>query len=189
MLFVRQTETLTSSVSSAIRIVDCKSVFGFVTKPGASAGSDKPCAVDFAIIRGCQRQVSVALRWIDVTDAEKRAGDEQLARTFLKSHGRLSKEVDGAASQESKTSELPIWGSDRQLFSQEGKRKNDPASRSNHRQRSSGDSVGGGRRSAQDHSRSGGRDYVKWSAAEPAWSCGMTSRASEETWSSAPVPT
>ena len=43
---------------SAISVIDCKSVFDLVTKPGAPTGiDDKRCAIDMAIIRGCLRQM------------------------------------------------------------------------------------------------------------------------------------
>ena len=49
---------------SAISVLDCKSVFGFVTKPGAPTGiDDKRCAIDMAVIRGCLRRMAVTLRW------------------------------------------------------------------------------------------------------------------------------
>ena len=45
---------------SAISVIDCKNVFGFVTKPGAPTGiDDKRCAIDMAIIRGCLRRMGV----------------------------------------------------------------------------------------------------------------------------------
>ena len=38
---------------SAISVIDCKSVFDFVTNPGAPTGiDDKRCAIDMAIIHG-----------------------------------------------------------------------------------------------------------------------------------------
>ena len=47
----------------AISVIDCKSVFDFVTKPGAPTGiDDKRCAIDMAIIRGCLKRMGVTLR-------------------------------------------------------------------------------------------------------------------------------
>ena len=77
--FVLQTETHTSSVSSAIRIVDCKRVFDSVTKPRAPTGIDKHFAIDFAIIRGLLRRTSIVPTGLMLRDA----GGEQLARTLL----------------------------------------------------------------------------------------------------------
>ena len=49
---------------SAISVIDCKSVFDFVTKPGAPTGiDDRRCAIYTAIIRGCLRRMGVTLRW------------------------------------------------------------------------------------------------------------------------------
>ena len=49
---------------SVISVIDCKSVFDFVTKPGAPTGiDDKRCAIDMATIRGCLKRIGVALRW------------------------------------------------------------------------------------------------------------------------------
>ena len=49
---------------SAISVIDCKSVFDFVTKPGATTGiDDKRCATDIAIFRGCLKRMEVTLRW------------------------------------------------------------------------------------------------------------------------------
>ena len=48
---------------SAISVVDCTSLFGLVTKPGAPTGiDDKRCAIDMVIIRGCLRRMEVTLR-------------------------------------------------------------------------------------------------------------------------------
>ena len=48
---------------SAISVIDCNSLFGFVTKPGAPTGIDnKRCAIDMAIVRGCLRRMEVTLR-------------------------------------------------------------------------------------------------------------------------------
>ena len=48
---------------SSISVIDCKSVFDFVTKPCVPTGiDDERCAVDMAIIRGCLRRMT--LHWI-----------------------------------------------------------------------------------------------------------------------------
>ena len=49
---------------SAISVIDCKSVFDFVTKPGAPTGiDDKRCATDMATTRRCLKRMEVTLRW------------------------------------------------------------------------------------------------------------------------------
>ena len=49
---------------SAISVINCKSVFDFVSKPGAPTGTDDTrCATDLAIIRRSLRRMGVTLRW------------------------------------------------------------------------------------------------------------------------------
>ena len=67
---------------SAISVIDCKSVFGFVTKPGAPPGiNDKRCAIDVAIFRGCLRRMgSDSLLVTDGLDA-LRCTDQRQSRS------------------------------------------------------------------------------------------------------------
>ena len=49
---------------SAISVIDCKSVFDHVTKPGAPTGlDDKKAAIDIAIAKGSLRRFGGTLRW------------------------------------------------------------------------------------------------------------------------------
>ena len=64
VLFFLESRDMYIQRFSAISVIDCKSVFDFVTKPGAPTGiEDKCCATDMAIIRVCLRRMEVTLRW------------------------------------------------------------------------------------------------------------------------------
>lgn len=49
---------------SSISVIDCKSVFVYVTKPGAPTGIlDMRCAIDLAIVKGCLKRMRAMLKW------------------------------------------------------------------------------------------------------------------------------